>query len=181
MPEQAANPKASCACPEGIVDTKLDYKPLPFQPEVLEVPVIPVDFPTEYRTPAQEVAWSEPDVVEEPIPVLRKDYEPEPSAVPSPQDPLVRFRTITVPDNTDYEITEILPYRRVVTVHSIGDAARVTLAFHSLHEGESMLVLANGDLPLDVPVFPFQSLIVRHHAGVDEEMSFCVEPRGDHR
>lgn len=165
----------------GAVGQQLDYKPLPIAPEVLEVPAVSVDFLPTYETPAQEAAWSEPDYEEAPVPILKVETPPEPSAEPQLYDPEPTLRTITVRDGEDGQVAAEQPYRRVVTVLSIGDAARVTFAFRARYSGESMLVVQSGDLPFYIPLFPFQELYVRHDTGVDQEMSFLIEPRGVRR
>lgn len=166
---------------EGLVGQRLDYKPLPIEPELLEVPQVPVDFLERLETPAEQAAWSEDEYDEVPIPILKKETTSEPSAEPQPFVPTPRFRTITVRDGVDGQVTPELPYRRVVTVLTIGDAARVTFAFRSRYEGESMLVVNSGEPPVDLPVFPLQELFVRHNTGVDQEMSFQIEPVGEGR
>jgi hypothetical protein len=165
----------------GVVGQHLDYKPLPFAPEVLEVPPVHVDFLETYRTPAQEAAWSEPDFVEKPIPILKRPMPSEPEAEQRPYDPEPTFRTISVASGTDGLVADMRPYRRVVTVLSIGDAVQATLAFRSRYTGESMLVVWNSSLPVEVPVFSFQELYVRHDSGVDQVCSFLIEPRGKGR
>ena len=87
--------------------------------------------------------------------------------------------------NVAAQVTEVLPYRRVVTVTSIGDAAAVTFAFRDRYGGaaggESMIVVANGDTPLDISVFPFQELYVYQETLVNQLMSFIIEPRAEGR
>jgi hypothetical protein len=166
---------------EDVVGVEPEYKPLPFQPEVLEVPVVPVDFPSEYRTPAQEAAWSEPDFVEKPIPILKKEWVPEPEAVPEAWDPDLRFRTVTAPTGVETLVEGERPYRRVVTVLALGDAVRVQFTLRLRHVGESMLVVGQESLPFPIPLFPFQELFLLHNAGVDEECSFQIEPRPEGR
>jgi len=157
------------------------YKPLPFAPETSEVPIVPVDFPQELLTPAQELAWSEPDVVELPIPILEPETPGEPDAVSTPHDPQPRFLTTDVPVGVAIQVSDRLPYRRIVTVLSIGDAAQATFNFRGAYIGLDMVQVSQGDLPFDLPVFPYQELWVQHATVVVQQMSFLIEPRGTGR
>lgn len=166
---------------EVMVGVQPAYKPLPFEPGAEEVPIVPVDFPEELLTPAQELAWSEPDVVELPVPILEPEMPAEPEAAAAPHDPLPRFLTTDVPVGVAIQVSDRLPYRRVVTVLSIGDAAQATFNFRGNYVGLDMLQVSQGDLPFDLPLFPYQELWVQHATAVVQQMSFMIEPRGTGR
>lgn len=171
---------------EPVVDLQPTYKPLPVGPEIEEVPVPNVDVPSDYETPAQAAAWSEADVVETPVPIIAEEMPPEPDAESLPYDPEPHFKTIDVAAIagavlTFVQVTPKLPYRRLVTVLSTGDAAQVLFNFRGGHIGANMLQVSQGDLPLDIPVFPGQELWVTHATAVVQQMSFIIEPRGKGR
>ena len=130
------------------------------------------------ETPFQELAWSDPEYVEEPLGIDKREVVPPEAAVAEAAPPVPRGLTFFVPPGVAMLVVEARSYRQVVTVYEIGDAVLALFRYRQEQQVLDQMIVLNGNLPSVIPVHPGMELWVDHLTEVVQSMSFNIEPRG---
>jgi hypothetical protein len=126
------------------------------------------------ETPFQELAWSEDEIVWTPIPIEQYPSSPEEDAVATPYVPQPAGLTISVAPGERMNVCQRLPYDRIVTVLTIGDATYARFYYQFGGAILDQMIVESGNLTTEIPVHANMELWVEHDTVVYQQMSFNI-------